>query len=180
MLPIGLQLYSVRNEMEKDFEGTLAKVAEMGYEGVELAGLFGKSAAEIRAMLEKNGLATSIDLPAPEMEIRRLRENLNVTDPADNTFRVMDLLPDCHAEECLRVQECAVANRQHVTRLIGQLREARDERVVFQHVVHAHASGHEQHFGCIDAVKRLSLDGYALVAFHDAALQGIERDLEFP
>ena len=60
----------------------------------------------MRVMLEKNGLATSIDLPASEMEIRRLRDNLNVTDPADNTFRVMDLLPDCHAEECLRGQEC--------------------------------------------------------------------------
>ena len=55
----------------------------------------------MRVMLEKNGLATSIDLPAPEMEIRRLRDNLNVTDPADNTFRVMDLLPDCEAERCL-------------------------------------------------------------------------------
>ena len=60
----------------------------------------------MRVMLEKNSLATSIDLPASEMEIRRLRDNLNVTDPADNTFRVMDLLPDCHAEECLRGQEC--------------------------------------------------------------------------
>ena len=60
----------------------------------------------MRVMLEKDGVATSIDLPAPEMEIRRLREKLNVTDPADNTFRVMDLLPDCHAEECLRGQEC--------------------------------------------------------------------------
>ena len=49
MLPIGLQLYSVRNEMEKDFEGTLARVAAMGYEGVEFAGLFGKAPEEIKA-----------------------------------------------------------------------------------------------------------------------------------
>ncbi len=37
-LPIGLQLYSVRADCAKDFDGTLAKVAEMGFEGVEFAG----------------------------------------------------------------------------------------------------------------------------------------------
>lgn len=68
MLPIGLQLYSVRNEMEKDFAGTLKKVAEMGYKGVEFAGLFGKSAEEIKALLEENGLAAvSAHVPLAEM-----------------------------------------------------------------------------------------------------------------
>src|SRR5947209_1210138 len=41
-IPVGLQLYSVRDVLVKDFEGTLAKVAEMGFEGVEFAGNFGK------------------------------------------------------------------------------------------------------------------------------------------
>ena len=41
-IPVGLQLYSVRDVLGKDFEGTLAKVAEMGFEGVEFAGNFGK------------------------------------------------------------------------------------------------------------------------------------------
>ena len=36
---IGAQLYSVRNELKNDFEGVIAKIAEMGYQGVELAGL---------------------------------------------------------------------------------------------------------------------------------------------
>ncbi|MBR3767307.1 MAG: sugar phosphate isomerase/epimerase [Clostridia bacterium] len=68
MLPIGLQLYSVRNEMEKDFEGTLKKVAEMGYEGVEFAGLFDKSASEIKALLEKYSLTpVSAHVPLAEM-----------------------------------------------------------------------------------------------------------------
>lgn len=51
--PVALQLYSVRDEMEKDFEKTLAEVKKLGYDGVEFAGLFGKSAAEIKALLEK-------------------------------------------------------------------------------------------------------------------------------
>lgn len=68
MLPIGLQLYSVRGEMEKDFAGTLKKVKEMGYEGVEFAGLFDKKPAEIRALLKETGLtAVSAHVPLADM-----------------------------------------------------------------------------------------------------------------
>lgn len=68
MLPIGLQLYSVRNEMEKDFAGTLKKVADMGYDGVEFAGLFGHDAEEIKKLLAENGLAAvSAHVPLAEM-----------------------------------------------------------------------------------------------------------------
>lgn len=68
MLPIGLQLYSVRNEMEKDFFGTLKKVADMGYDGVEFAGLFGHSPEEIKKMLADVGLkAVSAHVPLVDM-----------------------------------------------------------------------------------------------------------------
>lgn len=50
---IGLQLYSVRDDMEKDMDATLRKVSEMGYECVEFAGYFGKPAEEVKAMLDK-------------------------------------------------------------------------------------------------------------------------------
>src|SRR5436305_14017635 len=53
---IGVQLYSVRGDMKKDFDGTLAKVAQIGYKEVELAGLFGHSPQEVRTTLDKNGL----------------------------------------------------------------------------------------------------------------------------
>lgn len=52
-LPIALQLYSVRDDMEKDFEGTVKKVKELGYEGVEFAGLFGKSGAEVKKICDE-------------------------------------------------------------------------------------------------------------------------------
>ena len=55
-IPIGLQLYSVRDECGKDFPGTVAKVAEMGYQGVEFAGYYGRSAEEVRKLLDDNGL----------------------------------------------------------------------------------------------------------------------------
>ena len=47
-IPVGLQLYTVRDECAKDFVGTLKKVAEMGYKGVELAGTHSLSGTEIR------------------------------------------------------------------------------------------------------------------------------------
>jgi sugar phosphate isomerase/epimerase len=56
MIPIGLQLYSVRAECGKDLAGTVAAVAKMGYKGVEFAGYHGKSAADLRKMLDDNGL----------------------------------------------------------------------------------------------------------------------------
>lgn len=55
-LPVALQLYSVRDELEADFEGTVKKVKELGYDGVEFAGLYGKNAAEIKAILKEVGL----------------------------------------------------------------------------------------------------------------------------
>ena len=45
-LPIALQVYSVRDFAEKDFKETMEKVKAMGYEGVELAGLYGHTAPD--------------------------------------------------------------------------------------------------------------------------------------
>ena len=67
-LPVALQLYSVRGDIEKDMPGTLRAVKEMGYTGVEFAGLFGYAPADIRAMLYEIGLvAVSAHVPFAEM-----------------------------------------------------------------------------------------------------------------
>lgn len=50
---VGLQLFSIRDEMEKDMEQALRTVKEIGYDYVEFAGYFGKSAEEVRALLDK-------------------------------------------------------------------------------------------------------------------------------
>lgn len=54
--PLGLQLYSVRNLLAKDFDGTLAKVRGDGYTVVEAAGYFDRSAADFRKSMDKAGL----------------------------------------------------------------------------------------------------------------------------
>lgn len=57
---VGIQLYSVRDRSEKDFLGTIREIADIGYKNVELAGLYGHSATEVRKALADAGLnATS-------------------------------------------------------------------------------------------------------------------------
>lgn len=55
-LPVAVQLYSVRDDMEKDFYGTIRKMKEFGYDGVEFAGLFGQNPEEIKAFCEEIGI----------------------------------------------------------------------------------------------------------------------------
>jgi sugar phosphate isomerase/epimerase len=55
-LPIGLQLYTVRELASKDFEGTLRKVAAIGYQEVELYSLFDRKPKGVRKALDDAGL----------------------------------------------------------------------------------------------------------------------------
>lgn len=55
-MKLALQLYSVREDLEKDFFGTLKQVKEMGYDGVEFADLHGKTPTELKALCEQAGL----------------------------------------------------------------------------------------------------------------------------
>jgi len=56
MKPIGLQLYTLREAAAQDFPAVLTKVAEIGYKGVEFAGLHGMPAAEVRKMIDDLGM----------------------------------------------------------------------------------------------------------------------------
>lgn len=55
---VGIQLYSVRQQMRADMSGTLAAIAAMGYQEVEFAGYFGRTAAQVRELLDANKLAS--------------------------------------------------------------------------------------------------------------------------
>jgi sugar phosphate isomerase/epimerase len=58
---VGLQLYSVRDQLKEDFAGTVRAVAQMGYAGVELAGYGGLNAGDSRRLLDDVGLRVAGD-----------------------------------------------------------------------------------------------------------------------
>jgi sugar phosphate isomerase/epimerase len=55
---VGVQLYSVRDAMKADFDGTLARVSKIGYREVEFAGYFGRSPKEVKTALDRVSLAS--------------------------------------------------------------------------------------------------------------------------
>ena len=69
---IGVQLYTLRTLLAKDFEGTLAALARIGYREVEFAGLYDRKPAAIRTILEREGLMGGPD-------VRGLTEMLGAT-----------------------------------------------------------------------------------------------------
>jgi sugar phosphate isomerase/epimerase len=79
---IGLQLYTVRRELEKDFEGTLAKVAALGFSEVEFAGYFNRTPQQVKSVLAKNNLAA----PSVHVLAAGLRGNLEQTIDAAKTI----------------------------------------------------------------------------------------------
>jgi sugar phosphate isomerase/epimerase len=64
--PIAIQLYSVREDSAKDFDGTIRKIANMGYAGVETAGFAGTTAQDAAKLFRELGLTvTSAHSPLP-------------------------------------------------------------------------------------------------------------------
>ena len=97
----------------------------------------------------------------------------------DEWLSYMDETPTMDAElRAFIEQERAVADRQNVVRLASKFGEFGDERLVLELVVHAHAAWQQQDFGRIDHVELIRFDWHALVALHDAAVEGIELRFE--
>jgi sugar phosphate isomerase/epimerase len=66
---VGLQLYTVRDQMKADMPGTIARVASIGYKEVEFAGYFGRTPAQVRALLSQNNLTSpSTHLPYESLD----------------------------------------------------------------------------------------------------------------
>jgi sugar phosphate isomerase/epimerase len=68
-IPVAVQMYTLREESEKDFAGTIKKVAELGFDGVEFAGYGGLTPREVKALLDQFGLfAVSSHVSLEELE----------------------------------------------------------------------------------------------------------------
>lgn len=94
-IPIGLQLYSVRALMAKDLPGTIKKVAEMGYQGVEFAGYFDYKAEDLRKILDDCGIVccgthTGLDTLLGD----NLEKTIAFNKTLGNKFLIVPGLPD--------------------------------------------------------------------------------------
>jgi sugar phosphate isomerase/epimerase len=70
---IGLQLYTVGDQLRTDFEGTIEKVAQIGYKQVEFAGYSSKTAEQVRAVLDRLRLKS----PSTHIAMDALRKDLD-------------------------------------------------------------------------------------------------------
>lgn len=75
LLKIGLQLYTVRRDLEKDFEGTLRKVSALGIKEVEFAGYFKQKPEDIKKLLKELKLSA----PSAHIGTENLRKDLAKT-----------------------------------------------------------------------------------------------------
>ncbi len=67
---IGVQLYTLRDAMKADFEGSLARVAQIGYQEVEFAGYFDRMPRQVRTILDRHHLKA----PSSHIPIETLSE----------------------------------------------------------------------------------------------------------
>jgi sugar phosphate isomerase/epimerase len=72
---IGVQLYTVRTLLEKDFDGTLAQIAKIGYKEVEFAGYYDRKPDALRKQLDTLGLAA----PSAHVGLDALGDNWSRT-----------------------------------------------------------------------------------------------------
>jgi len=94
-IPIALQLFSVRIDCTRDFPETLEAVAKMGYEGVEFAGYYGRSADELRNMLDNLGLKVAgTHIGIENLLGDKLEETIEFNHTLGNKFLIVPSLPE--------------------------------------------------------------------------------------
>jgi sugar phosphate isomerase/epimerase len=91
---VGVELYTVRDAMKQDFSGTIARVAAIGYKEVEFAGYFDHSPAEVRAIIDKNGLTAPSCHVSYDVVEKHWPETLDAAHTVGHSFIVCPWLDD--------------------------------------------------------------------------------------
>jgi sugar phosphate isomerase/epimerase len=100
IIPVAVQLYTLREECEKDFADTLKKVADLGFDGVEFAGFGGLTAPKVRELLDDLGLraaASHVPLEQLQTNLEKVIEEQKIV--GSNYVVCPYLLPDQRTEE---------------------------------------------------------------------------------
>jgi sugar phosphate isomerase/epimerase len=89
-IPVGLQLYSLREQCRKDLPGMLAAVSGIGYKAVEFAGYHGRTAKELRKLLDDNGLvACGTHTPYDSVLEDKLKATVEFNQTIGNKFLIV-------------------------------------------------------------------------------------------
>jgi sugar phosphate isomerase/epimerase len=75
---VGLQLYTLRGEAARDFEGVLRAVAEIGFDGVELVDLHGHAAGDVHALLDELGLEVAGRHVGADADLASVAEEMRI------------------------------------------------------------------------------------------------------
>ena len=101
-IPIGLELYSLRDQCKTDLPAMLSAVSKIGYQGVEFAGYHGRSAKELRTMLDDNGLvACGTHTPYETVLEDKLKETVEFNRVIGNRFLIVPSMTAASKKEWL-------------------------------------------------------------------------------
>ena len=120
-IPVGLQLYSVRDACTKDLPGVLEAVGKMGYQGVEFAGYYGRNAAELRKLLDANGLkccGTHTGLNTVTGDA--LKETIEFNQTLGNKFLIVPGLPQASVASADACKKTAAFFTETAAKVKGQ------------------------------------------------------------
>lgn len=93
-IPVAIQLFSLRRQCEQDLEATLAYVRQVGFDGVEFAGFYGKSAAELRDLLRKYSLrCCGSHTTLPQLTGANLQTTVEFNRTLGNRYLIIPGLP---------------------------------------------------------------------------------------
>lgn len=99
-IPIGLQLYSLRVECKNDLPGMLSAVSKIGYKGVEFAGYHGRSAPDLRKMLDDTGLvACGTHTPYDSIQGDKLQETVEFNRVIGNRFLIVPWMNETKSKQ---------------------------------------------------------------------------------
>lgn len=105
-IPIALQLYSVREDCQKDFRGTLDAVARMGYEGVEFAGYYDTPVPQLKQWLDDLGLkCAGTHTGIATLRGDALQQTIEFNKTLDNPYLIIPGLPADYFESLEKWRE---------------------------------------------------------------------------
>jgi sugar phosphate isomerase/epimerase len=89
-IPVGIQLYSIREQCAKDLPGMLKAVSGIGFKGVEFAGYYNYSAKDLRKLLDDNGLvACGTHTPWESVQPDKLKDTVEFNRTIGNKFLIV-------------------------------------------------------------------------------------------